>query len=127
MRVLLDTHIFLWWDSEIRKLSRPVRAAIEDRANDIYFSAASVWEIAVKRARGRLRFGHAAVVDAVAESGFEILPITGSHAEYAGGLPRHHNDPFDRLIIAQTHLEGMVLATRDRIMRRYGVPIIGSS
>jgi PIN domain nuclease of toxin-antitoxin system len=124
---LLDTHVFLWWDREITRLSRPVRAVIEDQVNAVYLSAASVWEIAVKRARGKLTFGHAVILDVVAAFGFEMLPITGAHAEYAGGLPRHHDDPFDRLIIAQAHLDGMVLATSDGIMQRYGVPIIGSS
>jgi PIN domain nuclease of toxin-antitoxin system len=61
----------------------------------------------------------------VSELGFEILPVTGSHAEHAGGLPRHHTDPLDRLIIAQTHLEGMVLGTQDRVMRPYGVAMLG--
>jgi PIN domain nuclease of toxin-antitoxin system len=126
VRVLIDTHIFLWWDQQLRKVRRPLRKAIEDGTNDIYLSAASVWEIAVKRAIGKLAFGRT-IVGAIAEFGFEILPITGAHAEHAGGLPRHHNDPFDRLIIAQADLEGMVLGTQDRLMRPYGVAIIGLS
>ena len=124
MRVLIDTHIFLWWDRQLRSLSRPLRSAIEDAANDIFVSAASIWEIAIKRATGKLSF-HRSIVDAVSALGFEILPVTGSHAEHAGGLPRHHNDPFDRLIIAQAYLEGMVVGTQDRLMRPYGVAILG--
>src|SRR6266566_3314462 len=69
--------------------------------------------------------GSRSIVDAASELGFEILPVTGSHAERAGGLPPHHNDPFDRLIIAQAHLEGMVLGTQDRRMRPYGVATLG--
>lgn len=126
MRILIDTHIFLWWDRQLRRVSRPLRTAIEDGTNDVYLSAASIWEIAVKRATGKLTFGRT-IVDAVAEFGFEILPITGAHAEHAGGLPRHHNDPFDRLLIAQAALEGMVLGTQDRLMRPYGVAMIGLS
>ena len=124
MRVLIDTHIFLWWDRQLRNLSRPLRAAIEDDTNDIFVSAASIWELAIKREIGKLSFRRS-IVDAVAELGFEILPVTGSHAEHAGGLPRHHNNPFDRLIIAQACLEGMVLGTQDRLMRSYGVATLG--
>jgi len=121
---LIDTHIFLWWDRQLRRLSRPLRAAIGDDANEIFVSAASIWEIAIKRATGKLRFDRP-IVAAVLALGFEILPVTGSHAEHAGALPRHHNDPFDRLIIAQAYMEGMVLGTQDRLMQPYGVAILG--
>jgi PIN domain nuclease of toxin-antitoxin system len=124
MRVLIDTHIFLWWDRQLRSLSRPLRAAIADEANNIFVSAASIWELAIKRALGKLSFSRS-IVDAVSELGFEILPVTGTHAEHAGGLPRHHNDPFDRMLIAQAYLEGMVLGTQDRRMRPYGVATLG--
>ena len=124
MRVLIDTHIFLWWDRQLRSLSRPLRAAIADEANDIFVSAASIWELAIKRALGKLSFNRS-IVDAVSELGFEVVPVNGSHAEHAGGLPRHHNDPFDRLIIAQAQLEGMVLGTQDRLMRPYGIAMLG--
>ena len=102
----------------------PVAGSNCGRANDIFVSAASIWELATKRAIGKLSFSRS-IVDAASEFGFEILPVTGSHAEHAGGLPRHHNDPFDRLIIAQAHLEGMVLGTQDRLMRPYGVAMLG--
>ena len=124
MRILIDTHIFLWWDRQLRRLSQPLRAAITDEANDIFVSAATVWEIAIKRAIGKLSFDRP-IVAAVPALGFEILPVVGAHAEHAGGLPPHHNDPFDRLIIAQAHLEGMVLGTQDRLMRPYGVAMLG--
>jgi len=124
VRILIDTHIFLRWDQQLRRVSRPLRAAIEDEANDIFVSAASVWEIAIKRAIGKLRFARS-IVDAASVLGFEILPVTGAHAEHAGGLPRHHNDPFDRLIIAQANLEGMVLGTQDPAMRAYGTATLG--
>ena len=115
MRVLIDTHIFLWWDQQLRRLSRPLRAAIEDETNEIVVSAATIWEIAIKRAIGKLRFDRP-IVTAVLALGFEILPVAGAHAEHAGGLPTHHNDPFDRLIIAQAYLEGMLLGTQGRRM-----------
>lgn len=124
MRILIDTHVFLWWDRQLRRLSRPLRAAIEDEANEIYLSAASVWEIAVKRALGKLIFSRT-IVDAVSELGFDILPVTGTHAEHAGCLPRHHNDPFDRLIVAQARLEGMVLGTQDPMLRPYAITSLG--
>ena len=120
MRVLIDTHIFLWWDQQLRSLSRSLRATIEDGTNDIFVSAASIWEIAIKRAIGKLHFDRP-IVAAVLALDFEILPVTGSHAERAGWLPRHHDDPFDRLIIAQAYLEGTVLGTQDWRIRPYGV------
>jgi len=124
VRVLIDTHVFLWWDQQLRRLSHPLRAAIEDEANEIVVSAATVWEIAIKRATGKLRFDRP-IVAAVLALGFEILPVAGAHAEHAGSLPPHHHDPFDRLLIAQAYLEGMVLGTQDRLMRPYGVATLG--
>jgi PIN domain nuclease of toxin-antitoxin system len=124
VRILIDTQVFLWWDRRLRSLSRPLRAAIADETNDIFISAASVWEIAIKGTLGKLSFSRS-IVGAASELEFEILPVTGSHAEHAGGLPRHHDDPFDRLIIAQASLENMVLGTQDRLMRPYGVAMLG--
>jgi len=124
VRVLIDTHVFLWWDRQLRRLSRPLQAALADEANDIFVSAASVWELAIKRASGKIRFDRP-IVEAVSELGFEILPVNGLHAEHAGDLPSHHNDPFDRLIIAQASLEGLILGTQDRQMRPYGVAMLG--
>ena len=124
MKILIDTHIFLWWDQELHKLFPTLRAGIADEANQIFVSVASIWEIAIKRAIGKLRFDRP-IVAAVLALGFEILPVAGAHAEHAGSLPLHHNDPFDRLIIAQAQLEGMVLGTQDRLMRPYGVAVLG--
>ena len=124
MRLLIDTHILLWADERPRLIVRPLRAAMRDQANEVVVSAATVWEIAIKRAMGKLRFDRP-VVAAVLALGFEILPVAGVHAEHAGGLPRHHNDPFDRMLIAQAYLEGMVLGTQDGRMRPYGVVTLG--
>ena len=124
MRLLLDTHIFIWWDRQLRRVPADVRAVIEDGANEIFVSAASVWEIAIKRASRKLQF--ASDIAATSERlGFRLLVITAPHAEHAGGLPRHHGDPFDRLLIAQAMLEGLVLATQDPQMRPYRVPTLG--
>ena len=124
MRLLIDTHILLWADERPRLIVRPLRAAMRDETNDILVSAATVWEIAIKRAIGKLSFDRP-IVAAVLALGFEILPVAGVHAEHSGGLPRHHDDPFDRLIIAQAYLEGVVLGTQDRRIRPYGVATLG--
>jgi PIN domain nuclease of toxin-antitoxin system len=124
VRLLIDTHILLWADQRPREIAPTLRAAIRDETNDIVVSAATIWEIAIKRAIGKLRFDRP-IVAAVLALGFEILPVDGAHAEHAGSLPPHHNDPFDRLIIAQAYLERMVLGTQDRLMRPYGVATLG--
>jgi PIN domain nuclease of toxin-antitoxin system len=124
VRILLDTHVFLWWNSNPEMISPALRAAIREPANGIFVSAASVWEIAIKRAIGKLAFAQR-IVGAIAGHRFELLPITGDQAEHAGELPRHHADPFDRMILAQAVLEGMVLGTQDARMRPYAVAILG--
>ena len=124
MRLLIDTHILVWADQRPRAIAPALRAALIEETNEIFVSAASVWEIAIKRAIGKLRFDRP-IVAAVTALGFELLPITGLHAEHADGLPRHHNDPFDRLLIAQAYLEGLVLGTQDPAMRAYGVTMLG--
>jgi PIN domain nuclease of toxin-antitoxin system len=124
VRLLLDTHMFLWWDRQLRRVPPALRAAIEDDTSQVFVSVATVWEIAIKRATGKLQFA-ASIIDSIDNLGFELLPITGAHAEHAGGLPRHHNDPFDRMLVAQATLEGLVLGTQDPLMRPYAVPLLG--
>lgn len=120
MRLLLDTHIFLWWLSDWERISEPARAAIADPGNEVFVSAVSGWEIGIKKAKGRLVAPDdlAAVVD---EKRFEHLPLTFAHAERAAALPSHHRDPFDRMLIAQAQAEGLVLVTRDSRMADYEV------
>jgi PIN domain nuclease of toxin-antitoxin system len=122
MRLLLDTHVVLWWCSDHRRLQLRARRAIAG-ADEAWVSAASAWEVSIKTALGRLRppepFEHA--VDA---SGFSQLPITFRHAASAGALPAHHHDPFDRMLIAQAQLEGLTLVTHDEVFARYGVPVL---
>jgi len=124
VRLLIDTHILLWADERPRRIAPALRTAMRDETNEIVVSAATIWEIAIKRAIGKLRFDRP-IVAAVLALGFEILPVAGAHAEHAGSLPRHHNDPFDRLIIAQAYLERMVLGTQDRRMRPYAIVTLG--
>jgi PIN domain nuclease of toxin-antitoxin system len=110
--------------SAARLIAPALLAAMRDGANEIVVSAASVWEFAIKRAIGKLRFDWP-IVAAVLALGFEVLPVAGTHAKHAGGLSLHHSDPFDRLIIAQAYLEGMVVGTQDPLMRPYGVATLG--
>ena len=124
MRLLLDTHAFLWWLAGNARLSMSARRAVEDPDNDVIVSAASAWEIATKHRIGKL--SEAAVVaqdvaGAIASQGFEELPITVEDAERAGGLPGPHGDPFDRMLIAQAVARGLVLVSIDRVFDKYGV------
>lgn len=121
MRILLDTHAFLFW--RIDDLTDRAREVIADPDNEVYLSAASVWEISIKQGIGRLTIP-GDVGEMAAEDGFLPLPITFNHAQLAGELPLHHRDPFDRLIIAQALCEGFVIATRDAAFAQYGAPLI---
>jgi PIN domain nuclease of toxin-antitoxin system len=122
MRLLLDTHVLLWWRDASPSLSSRVRAALSDAGNDILVSAATLWEIVVKRAVGKLRFPDD-LEEVLEEEGFELLPIGFSHLHVLGQLPFLHRDPFDRMLIAQAIAEGIPLLTRDRAMRPYPVPV----
>jgi PIN domain nuclease of toxin-antitoxin system len=121
MKLLLDTHAFLWWDANDARLPDGLRTAIAAPRNEVFVSAVTVWEIAIKRSSGKLVFGQA-VGKAIEEHGFLPLPITVEQAELAGGLPQLHRDPFDRLLVAQAQLEGLVLVTVDEQILRYSVP-----
>lgn len=118
MRLLLDTHVFLWWRLDAPELSVEARRLIADGGNRILVSAAVAWEIVIKRALGRLEF-EGDVGDAIAEEGFEPLPVTVRHADAVARLPLRHRDPFDRVQIAQARAEGLTLVTHDEAIRRY--------
>jgi PIN domain nuclease of toxin-antitoxin system len=123
VRLLLDTHALLWWLGNDPELSRAAIAAIEAPDSEVAVSAASAWEIAIKRALGKLT----APDDLEAQldhHDFGCLPITVAHALLAGSLPRHHDDPFDRMLVAQAQVEGLVLVTRDARIEPYGVPTL---
>ena len=119
-RFLLDTHAALWALAEPEKLSRPARMALEDAENDVFVSVVSAWEIAIKGALGKLEAPDE-LEAAIRMQGFEPLLMTFHHAAQAGGLPPHHGDPFDRMLIAQAQAEGLVLVTRDSDIPLYGV------
>ncbi|MGA9868481.1 MAG: type II toxin-antitoxin system VapC family toxin [Acetobacteraceae bacterium] len=125
MRLLLDTHIFVWFALESRRLSAPAKAAITEPGNEIVVSTATVWEISIKNALGRLAFPLDKLDDLLARTGIEPLAVSVAHAVAAGGLPRHHADPFDRMLIAQARLERLVLITEDATLAHYDVAILG--
>ena len=123
MDLLADTHVFLWWEWRSRELSQTAREAMGDIGNRVFVSVATVWEISIKRASGRLDFDGDTIAACTA-SGFQVLPILAEHAELAGRLPFHHTDPFDRMLVAQCMRRGLALITSDRIMRRYDIPVL---
>lgn len=123
MRLLLDTHAFIWAAADPDRLSSRAAAAIIDPDHDVYVSAVSGWEITIKRARGRLRFPEI-TTNMLAALRLAELPITLRHAVGLADLPAHHRDPFDRMLIAQAQAEGMTLVSRDRLLEPYGVPIL---
>src|SRR5262245_38446509 len=121
VRLLIDTHVFLWW-----RVGRAMRAEAMEAirtADDVVVSAASAWEVSVKAAAGKLR-PPASFADGVAQSGFVPLPINLVHAAVAGELPPHHRDPFDRMLVAQARAERLTLVSHDRRLEPYGMPII---
>ena len=117
MNLLLDTHVLIWWD-EGRRLTSAARQAIQD-ATTVHVSSASAWEVAIKIGLGRLRPTRT-ISQAVEESGFLELPILYAHAERVATLPDLHRDPFDRMLVAQAEVEGLVVVTRDPIFEEYG-------
>ena len=119
-RFLLDTHALLWTLTEPLKLSKHARAALEDAQNDVFVSPVSVWEIAIKRALGKLRAPDN-LEASIKDQGFTPLSLTFHHAEQAGALPPRHGDPFDRMLVAQAQAEGLILVTRDARIPLYGV------
>lgn len=125
MRLLLDTHVLLWWLANDSALGEEAREGISAPGSSVYVSAASAWEISIKQALGKLD----APSDLVRQLGthrFEPLPITVSHAYAAGALPRHHDDPFDRMLVAQAGAEGLTLVTRDPRIVLYGVSTLAA-
>ncbi len=125
MNFLLDTHVLLWAAGASRRLPEDARALIEDPENELVFSAASLWEVAIKNGLGREEFS----VDprllrrGLLENGYVELPVTGAHAVAVDLLPPIHKDPFDRILVAQAQIEGLTLLTADEVVTRYPGPI----
>ena len=124
-RLLLDTHALLWWLSEPQRLNGRAYRAIADAVNEVCVSAVSGWEIAVKRALGKLQAPED-LETSIREQGFTPLSLTFFHAEQAGALPPHHGDPFDRMLVAQAQAEALILVTRDARIPLYGIRTIAA-
>jgi len=127
VRALLDTHAFLWWIAGDERLSVHASQSIADGRNEIFVSAASIWEIAIKGRLGRLsipgdpgRF----IGGQIVENSFRGLPIVAGHALRVWELPDHHRDPFDRMLVAQAQVEGLALISRDQQVSRYDVEVV---
>jgi PIN domain nuclease of toxin-antitoxin system len=127
MKLLLDTHVWLWWLNAPDRLTTETLEAISNELNDVFLSAASSWEIAIKVAVGKLQLAEdpeSFVVSRLLRDGISGLSITHGHALAAGALPNHHRDPFDRMLVAQARTENLVLLTADPLMKPYEVRLM---
>jgi PIN domain nuclease of toxin-antitoxin system len=124
MRLLLDTHAFLWWVEDDSRLSRKARAAIAEPGNNCFLSLASSWEMAIKISLGKLRLAaplERFIPEQLAANGFRELAIDFRHVARVSRLPFHHRDPFDRLLVAQALEENLTVVSADRVFRTYGL------
>jgi PIN domain nuclease of toxin-antitoxin system len=121
VKLLLDTHILLWWLEDSQSLTVPCRNLIAAQENVVFISAATIWEIRIKQSIGKLALpeNFAEIIDA---EPFERLSITNRHAHEVFHLPMHHKDPFDRMLIAQARLDDLTLVSHDKVFERYEVP-----
>ena len=129
MRLLLDTHTLLWSLQDNRRLGRSARRRIEDPRAEVWVSAASVWELSIKAAVGRVGIGEAmlkGLLEQIQSHGFRELPVTGAHGMVAGTLPFHHHDPFDRMLIAQALAQDLTLVTADEQFAAYEVKTLAA-
>jgi PIN domain nuclease of toxin-antitoxin system len=118
VRVLLDTHLLLWALGSPLKLSANTRKLVD--TSEVYVSAASIWEISIKAALGKIKADAAEILATIQPAGLTLLPVSGEHAARVARLPAHHKDPFDRILIAQALTEPMILLTNDKALERYG-------
>jgi PIN domain nuclease of toxin-antitoxin system len=126
VRLLLDTHAFLWWVSDHASMSGPARAAIADADNEVLLSAASCWEMAIKTSLGKLTLSESLerfIPAQLAMNRFQLLPIDLRHTLRVAGLPWHHRDPFDRLLVAQCQHESLTLLSADATLARYDIAV----
>ena len=127
MRLLLDTHVWLWMITGDERLTDTLRANLEDPDSDVYLSAAAMWELAIKSAAGKLKYTGSPSVQIpihIQRTGVYPLPVTVEHAIAAADLPMHHRDPFDRMMVAQAQIEELTLATADRRLAAYEVSVL---
>ena len=123
MNLLLDSHALLWALHDPDRLRPEAAQAIRDPGRAVFFSAASIWELELKAAKGKLGLSDD-WLSAVGETGFLELPVTATEARASARLPWHHVDPFDRVLVAQAHAHGLRIATRDPLIAPYGVPVM---
>lgn len=127
MRLLLDTHAFLWWISDDERLTRRARRVISDESNDVFVSVVSAWEIVVKASLGRLELRKPAsklIPEQVEKNAFGVLPLHLSHTLVVENLPAHHRDPFDRLLVGQAFSEKIPIVTGDSLVAQYPIRAI---
>jgi len=127
VKILLDTHAFLWWITDDAKLSKFAREIMGDGENTLFLSAASAWEIAIKARLGRLKIPAQPdrfIAEQMQQNAMQALPIQISHTLHVYHLPKHHQNPFDRMLVAQARLEDLTLLSSDQHMRKYDVEII---
>lgn len=123
MILLLDAHALVWWFTSVSSLSEGARSAIVDPVNDVLVSAASIWELAIKRAKGKIDLA-GDMSASIEQAGFSGLPITVADAQNAAALPPHHHDPFDRMLVAQAMRLDALVVTRDPMFAKYDVEIL---
>lgn len=124
-RLLIDTHVFIWWLTNDPALGPVTRSSIAKGTNSVFVSAVTPWEITIKRSIGKLQFD-ADFDEAMERNNFYALSISHAHAEQAGDLPRHHGDPFDRMLIAQSQMEGLTLVSADTLFSQYGIRLLNA-
>jgi len=124
VRLLLDTPALIWWLADDDHLSAKARKAIANPENQIQVSAVSGWEISLNRSLERIEVSFEALVDAINECGFDMLPVSLQHGLIAGTLPAHNHDPFDRMLVAQCQAEGLRLVSSNRQLATYGVDLL---
>ena len=126
-RLLLDTHVFLWWCADAPELKTKAKRAIANIHNECYLSVASCWEMAVKASLGKLRLAKSLerfVTEQLTANGFYLLNVELRHAAKVEKLPFHHRDPFDRLLIAQAMSENLTIVSADKVFAKYGVDVL---
>ena len=124
MRLLLDSHVVVWWLVGSRRLGEKGRKFITAPGTELYVSAASWWELSIKRAHGRLNFDMIAARAILQKNSIGTIPVSMDHAEEAATLPHHHGDPFDRMLVAQASFEKLKLLTRDKKLEEYGSMVL---
>ena len=127
MKALLDTSTFLWWILDSPRLSSRAREFIADARHELYFSAASAWEISIKMDKGTLKLPKRPAVfleQQLADNSVQVLPVDLRHALQVAGLPPHHKDPFDRMLVAQAMIEGLAIVTSDEAIAQYTPEVI---